>query len=64
MQSGSGSIPEAGVVVGFCVLGMGLGLPVGGLVAVVLGGGAVGFGVVAEPPDCVVLAGRSHSGCK
>jgi len=41
------------VVGGFCVVVLG---PVGG--------GLVGFGVVVDPPDGVVLGGRSQSGCK
>jgi hypothetical protein len=47
------------VVVVFCVdvAGPGDGRFVAGEVV-------VGFGVVADPPDGVVLGGRSHSGCK
>ena len=29
-----------------------------------VGSGSVGFGVVVDPPDGVVLGGRSQSGCK
>jgi len=47
------------VVVVFCVVVVGPGD--GGLVA---GEVVVGFGVVADPPDGVVLGGRFHSGCK
>ena len=40
---------------------------VGGPCVVVLGtvdGRSVGFGVKVDPPDGVVLGGRSQSGCK
>jgi len=52
---GSGVIEVVVEVVGggFCVVVPG---PVGG--------GLVGFGVVADPPDGVVLGGRSQSGRK
>lgn len=47
------------VVVVFCVVVVGPGG--GGLVAEEV---VVGFGVVLDPPDGVVLGGRFHSGCK
>jgi hypothetical protein len=47
------------VVVVLCVVVV---VPVGG--GLVAGEVVVGFGVVADPPDGVVLGGRSHSGCK
>ena len=57
----AGSPPDPGVV-GVVVV-----VVVGGLGVVVMGpvgGGSVGFSVVIDPPDGVVLGGRSQSGCK
>jgi hypothetical protein len=46
------------VVVGVVVEGPGV------IVLGHVGGGSVGFGVVVDTPDGVVLGGRSQSGCK